>query len=87
MIELADTVRDEVQYSWALYLLNKFNDDCIDAQDHNQLFHYEWLLILIGLIGWKDPNQGIFLNTNLSFKGARYANLWAIADAAKQDDK
>ena len=28
-IELADTARDRVQYNWALYLLNQFNDDCI----------------------------------------------------------
>jgi hypothetical protein len=84
-IKLADTARDKVQYNWTLYLLNQFNDDCIAAQDHNQPFHYAWLLILIRLIGWKEPKQGIFLNTNLSFRGARYANLWVTSDPMKQD--
>ena len=50
-IELADTTRDGVQYNWALYLLNQFNDDCIAVEDHNQPFHYAWLLILIRFIG------------------------------------
>ena len=85
MIELADTARDEVQYNWALYLLNQFNDDCIAAQDQNQPFHYTWLLILIGFVGWKEPKQGIFLNTNLNFRGARYANLWVTSEATKQN--
>ena len=85
MIKLADTARDEVQYNWALYLLNQFNNDYIAAQDHNQLFHYVWLMILIGIVGWKEPKKGIFLNTNLNFRGARYVNLWATVDAAKQD--
>ena len=34
-IELADTAKDEVQYNWALYLLNQFIEDCIAMQDHN----------------------------------------------------
>ena len=54
-------------------------------QDHNQPFHYVWLLILIGLVGWKEPKQGIFLNTNLSFRGARYVNPWVTLDAARQE--
>lgn len=54
-------------------------------QDHNQPFHYAWLLILIGLISWKEPKQGIFLSTNLNFKGACFAKLWVTLDAVKQD--
>ena len=42
-------------------------------------------MILIGLVGWKEPKQGIYLNTNLIFRGARYANLWVTWDPAKQD--
>ena len=42
-------------------------------------------MILIRFVGWKEPKQGIFLNTNLSFRGARYVNLWVISNAAKQD--
>ena len=84
-IELEDTTRDGAQYNWALYLMNQFNDDCIAMQDHNHSFHYAWLLILIGFVGWKEPKQGIFLNTNLNFRGARYANLWVALDATRKD--
>ena len=63
-IKLANTTKDEVQYNWALSLLNQFTNNYIAAQDHNQPFHYTWLLILIGLVGWKEPKQGIFFNTN-----------------------
>jgi hypothetical protein len=41
--------------SWAPYLLNMFLDDCKDAQDLGEKFHYSWLLILIAVIGWKEP--------------------------------
>ena len=83
MIELADIARDGLQYNWALYLLNQFIEDCIATQDQNQPFHYAWLLILIGFVGWKEPNQGIFLNTNLNYRGARYANLWETTDSVR----
>ena len=42
-------------------------------------------MILIGLVGWKEPKQGIFLNTNQNFRRARYANLWVTSEATKQD--
>ena len=67
--------------------MNQFNDDCIAAQDHSQPFHYAWLLILIELVGWKEPKQGIFLNKNQNFRVARYVNLWATSEASKQDTK
>ena len=84
-IELADATRDGVQYNWSLYLLNQYNKDCRVAQDQNQPFHYAWLLILIGFIGWKEPKQGLFLSTILNFKGDHFANLWATSHAEKQD--
>lgn len=84
-IELADTTRDGAQYNWSLYLLNQFNEDCKATQDQNQPFHYAWLLILIRFVGWKEPKQGLFLRTNLNFKGARFANLWAMSDVEKHD--
>ena len=84
-IEVAVATRDGKQYNWSLYLLNQFNEDCKVAQDHNQPFHYAWLLILIGFIGWKEPKQGLFLSTSVNFKGARFMNLWETTDAEKQD--
>jgi hypothetical protein len=40
---------------WVMYLLNLFFEDCRDAQDLGTEFHYSWLLILITLIGWREP--------------------------------
>ena len=54
-------------------------------QDQNKPFHYAWLLILIEFIGWKEQKQGLFLNTNMSFRGARFVNLWVMLDIEKQD--
>ena len=84
-IELVNTARDGVQYNWSFYLLNQFNEDCRVAQDQNQPFHYARLLILIGFVGWKEPKQGLFLNTYLNFRGAHFANLWVTLDAEKHD--
>jgi hypothetical protein len=46
--------------SWAPYLLNLFLDDCKDAQDLGTNFHYSWLLILIALVGWREPPYSYF---------------------------
>jgi hypothetical protein len=46
--------------SWASYLLNLFVEDCRDAQDLGTWFHYSWILILITLIGWKEPQYTYF---------------------------
>ena len=54
-------------------------------QDQNQPFHYAWLLILIRFVGWKEPKQGIFLSTNLNYRGAQCANLWFSSDAVRQE--
>ena len=68
-----------------MYLLNQFNEDCRVVQDQNQPFHYTCLLNLIGFVGSKEPKQGLLLSTSLSFKGARFVNLWATTDAKKQE--
>jgi hypothetical protein len=47
--------------SWGPYLLNYFLDYCKDTQDWGFEFHYSWLLILIALVGWKEPTYSMFL--------------------------
>jgi hypothetical protein len=42
--------------SWSPYLLKLFLDDCKDAQYLGTDFHYSWLIILIALVGWGNPN-------------------------------
>ena len=68
-----------------MYLLNQFSEDCRAAKDQNHPFHYAWLLILIGFVGWKEPKQRLFFSTNLSFRGAHFADLWVTSDAEKHD--
>jgi hypothetical protein len=46
--------------SWAPYLLNLFLEDCRDGNNLGTKFHYSWLLILIALIGWKEPQYTYF---------------------------
>jgi hypothetical protein len=46
--------------SWAPYLLNLFLEDCKDAQDLGTKFHYSWLLVLIALVGWREPKYTYF---------------------------
>jgi hypothetical protein len=56
--------------SWAPYLLNLFLDDCKDAHDLRKKFHYSWLLILIVLIGWKEPKYSFFSIRPIPYHGA-----------------
>jgi hypothetical protein len=46
---------NDTMLSWAPYLLNMFLDDSKDVKDLRTKFHYSWLIIMIMLIGWKDP--------------------------------
>jgi hypothetical protein len=43
---------------WAMYLLNEFIDDCLEAQDLDKEFHYWPMLLLIVMILWRPPPPG-----------------------------
>ena len=47
-------------------------------------FTYSWLLILIALMSWMEPDdyQGMEVDAVKVCKGARYQNLWWV----KEDD-
>jgi hypothetical protein len=66
--------------SWAPYLLNLFLDDCKDTQDLGKKFHYSWILILISLIGWKEPKYSFFSTRPNPCHGARYLLLGSPLD-------
>ena len=55
VVTVATQCAEGTMLSWAPYLLNLFLEDCKDAQDLGTKFHYYFLLILITLIGWKEP--------------------------------
>ena len=83
-VELAACAKEGKQYNWCLYLLNQFMEDCISAQEHNQLFHYSWLLVLIAFVTWKESKNSEFIPVQNDYRGVRYVNLWAIAHPDKQ---
>lgn len=56
-IDLALHAKDGKPYNWCLYLLNQFMDDCRAAQERNQRFHYNWILIIMAFVTWKEPNH------------------------------
>jgi hypothetical protein len=71
-------------FSWAQYLLNQLLIDCRDAQDNETEFHYSWLIILIDLAGWKEPNFSSFLDRKGKCYASRYESLWQAKDNKNQ---
>jgi hypothetical protein len=61
--------------------LNLFLDDCKDAQDLGTKFHYSWFLMLIAIMGWKEPNYAFFTTRPKPNHGARYLSLGVASDA------
>jgi hypothetical protein len=66
--------------SWAPYLLNLFLDDCRDVQDLGTKFHYSWLLILIALIGWREPQYTYFCERTSHCHAMWYTSLGSTLD-------
>jgi hypothetical protein len=76
-----------VQMNWATFLVNQFLQDCIEAQEKGTKFHYAWILILIVLVGWKEP--GYYQCMGTSDRGsmvAWYANLWNTPNKRRKQD-
>jgi hypothetical protein len=73
--------------NWATFLVNQFLQDSIESPKKGMKFHYAWLLILIALIGWKEPRYYQHMLT--SGKGnlaRRYVNLWHMTIEKRQND-
>ena len=43
--------------NWPLFLLNQLMEDAVAAQANEQPFSYNWLLILISLVAWMEPED------------------------------
>jgi hypothetical protein len=66
-----------VQMNWEMFLLNQFLIDCEEAQYKGFEFHYSWLLILITLSSWREPDDSQFLGVKEKpFLVVWYQNLW-----------
>jgi len=67
----------EVTMSWAHFLVEELRVDCLEAQENKGSFHYSWLLILIALIGWREPVDSAFIDPIPGrYEAARYGSLW-----------
>jgi hypothetical protein len=70
-----------------MFLLNQFLIDCKEAQDKGMEFHYAWLLILIALVAWREPEDTQFLGAmKKPCLAARYVNLWHTVHKERQLD-
>jgi hypothetical protein len=81
VVVVAAQCTEGTKVSWAPYLLNLFMDDCKDAQDLGTKFHYSWLLMLIDIMGWKEPNYTFFATKPKPNIGERYLSLGVTSDA------
>jgi hypothetical protein len=52
---LLSDVSQVSKWLWACYILNKFIDDFMDAQNLEKYFHYSWILLLLAMVLWKAP--------------------------------
>jgi hypothetical protein len=66
------------------YLLNSFLEDCKDTQYWGSEFHYSWLLILISLIGWKEPVYNKYIERPGKCGTAKYISLCSNADPKRK---
>ena len=70
--------------NWSLFLLNQLLEDVLAAQD-GWSFSYSWLLILIALVSWMEPEdyQLMIVHAAKVCQGARYQNLWWVEDPSR----
>ena len=73
--------------NWSLFLLNQLLIDALTAQ-RGHPFSYSWLLILITLVAWMEPEdyQPMAVEEVKVFHGARYQNLWWVKELNCQKD-
>jgi hypothetical protein len=57
VITTMEKCTEGVQMNWDTFVVNLFLIDCIESQEKGMQFHYSWLLILIALVGWKEPSD------------------------------
>ena len=74
--------------NWLLFLLNELREDAVAVQAGLPPFTYKWLLILIVLVGWMEPDdyQGMEVDVVNVCKGACYQNLWWVKETDRLKD-
>ena len=57
IVSIVANCAEGYSYSWAAYLAKEFLEDACHAQEKCRPFHYSWLIVLIALVGWKEPTE------------------------------
>ena len=57
IVSIAANCAEGYSYNWPAYIAKEFLEDARDAQVKGRPIHYSWLIILISLIGWKEPTE------------------------------
>jgi len=74
-------------YMLIIVITQGFFIDCEEVQYKGFELQYSWLLILITLSSWREPNDNQFLEVKEKpFLVARYQNLWYTMHKAHQMD-
>ena len=76
VVTIAANYAEGYMYNWADHIVKEFLEDVLDAQEKRP-FHYSWLLVLITLVGWREPQETQFVDVPPEMPyAARYASLW-----------
>ena len=77
IVSIAANCTEGYIYKWEEYIAKEFLEDFHDAQEKGRTFHYSWLIVLIALVGMKEPTEAQFVDVPSNMLGAaRYASLW-----------
>ena len=77
IVSIAANCAEGYRYKWTEYIAREFLADVRDAQEKGRAFHYSWLLVLIALVGWREPTEAQFVDEPPDMPGvARYASIW-----------
>ena len=70
--------------NWSIFLLNQLLEYALAAQT-GRSFSYSWLLILITLVAWMEPEdyQPMAVEEVKVYRGARYQNLWWVEEPGR----
>ena len=70
--------------NWALFLLHQLLEDALTTQ-FGRSFSYSWLLILIALVAWMEPEDYQLMTVDAAkvCRGARYQNLWWVEEPSR----
>ena len=57
VVSYAELCAKGVQMNWSVFLMNQLAEEAVAAQAGERSFTYSWLLILIALVSWMEPND------------------------------